>query len=183
LRTLTLLIGLTHFAAVPIVASGAVVQDTVSVLTGEWSFHRGDCGCPPCLEPCGLHYNSYFDVAVAFIFDPPLGHMLITYAGGQPLGNVPLDDVLQAPLDGYQSRISADLNEEFAPNRTYAIRTRDGGHAIIRTLTVNAFAGGFSFIYKYQGDGSGSFAPSLTGSSPIRESTWGKLKLLARSLE
>jgi len=150
-----------------------VIDTEVTRLTSTWDFSKADCGCPPCRESCRREDEAYYDCDLIFIFDPPLGNALITFAGGLPLGDVPIDSVDSVPVDGYAQSISANLNEQFQAGRTYAIRTREGHYALIRPTYVNEFEGGFAFRVRYQDDGSTSFEEK----SPIQKSlTWGELK-------
>jgi hypothetical protein len=176
--TTTLVARLFAIGLLPIVAKDArseVVPDTVRS-AGTWSFERADCGCPPCIENCPLSYGpQFFDIAMFFVTSPPLGQVLLTYFGGIALGDVPIDSVQQAPSTGYSDAIVADQNEEFQANRTYIVRTAEGGHAVIRTLYVDSLEG-MEFIYKYQNDGSGTFGAFHKTSS--ESATWSRIKSL-----
>jgi hypothetical protein len=113
-----------------------------------------------------------------FVTNPPLGQALITYFGGIALGDVPIDSVHQVPLAGYSDAIASDENEEFQTNRTYVVRTAEGGHAVIRTLYVDVFQG-MQFVYKYQNDGSGTFETD-SHKTTSQSVTWSRIKLLLR---
>ena len=164
----------------PDLARAEVVQDTVSVLTSTFDFADQDCGCPPCILSCRYpEHVSFYDINLIYIFDPPLGHALLANFGIVALGPVPIDSVLTAPVGGYVDAIAANINEEFQANHTYVLRTRSGGHAVIVPLIVNELGGGFTFIYKYQSDGTGNFEPNHVGSfakPQTVQTTWSRIK-------
>jgi len=163
------------FGAQPGDVLSEIYEEDVVVITSTWDFSHFDCGCPPCHEPCRREDSAYFDCDLIFIFDPPLGHALVTPAGALALGDVPIDSVESVPLEGYDEAIAASINEEFQVNRTYVIRTREGTYALIRPTLVNEFEGGFTFRVKYQDDGSGIFR---SGTAITEARTWSKLKAL-----
>jgi hypothetical protein len=150
--------------------SAEVIDDTVGPVS-SWVFSRLDCGCPPCLGGCSFLFTDTFDLKVAFIFHPPLGIAIRTPYGGQPLGAVPIDAIRRAPDDGYEGWINAQDNEEPAVGRTYALRTRDGGHALLTPLAIDPIIG-VVFTYRYQPDGTGIFPPP----SATERTTWSRIK-------
>jgi hypothetical protein len=156
---------------VPLVHS-EILRGSASMIGGSWVFEDGNCGCPPCIHACSYDELYRLDLAWIYIFDPPLGNALCTPEGGQALGDVPLDSVEVAPASGYGFLIDAEENEELQSNRTYALRTRGGGHALIRPSVLNINNGSFAFDYIYQNDGTGVF---INGTA-ARPTTWSSIK-------
>ena len=153
--------------------AAAEVQSDTATCPGTWVFKDGDCGCPPCQWSCAYEDLYRLDMLWAYVFDPPLGNYLETPAGSQPLGDIPIDSLHVAPSEGYVRHIGADINEQLSVNRTYVLRTRDGGHALVRPLTLDLFPPVFLFAYKYQPDGSGVF-----DGTPVKITSWGEVKTL-----
>jgi hypothetical protein len=149
-----------------------IIRGSVSMLGGSWIFNDGNCGCPPCDYACNIDQLPRLDLKWIYIFDPPLGNALCTPVGGQPLGDVPLDSVEVAPTAGYAVRIDSSYNEEFQVNRTYVLKTRDGGHALIRPSVLEESTARFVFDYIYQNDGTGVF----TTGTAIQITTWSSIK-------
>jgi hypothetical protein len=148
----------------------------VAATPNSWVFARFDCGCPPCMQGCGIYpYRApVLDFELGYVTSPPIGWVLFAPYGVVPLGATPIDSVKAAPTDGYVDRIAADLNEELQVGRTYVVRTYNGGHAVISPaiLQLGLF---FTFVYRYQSDGSGQFEFDA-GTRPV---TWGAMKLVS----
>ena len=103
---------------------------------------------------------------------------VVTAGGAIDLGQVPVDDVIEAPVAGYAgtefgsdttSAIFEDwykynfLSHLLEPQRhTFVVETRNGGHARISFVSYycpRLEGGCVTFVYAYQPDGSRNFRP------------------------
>jgi len=156
---------------VPRPSEAELFEGSVSA-TNTWRFSDFDCGCAPCIDPC-LYTDRYrVDFVAVFVFDPPIGPAIDAPLGIAVLGEVPLETVHAAPDTGYSEVVDSSVSETPAVGHVYVLKTRGGGHALIK-LTFVGF-GSIAFDYKYQNDGTGAFEPVA-----IESATWTRIKALS----